>query len=102
MHTEFVQSVGSILAAAFFIGIMYFQLTTNTGTFTDTVIIGYVEKEDPVVINIQQIDQQLKQDCVDVLIKLGMKKGEARKISDSEFSSINPPKSVQEFLNRAL
>lgn len=103
MHTEFVQNLGSILAIVFIIGVIYFQFTTtNTVQYSDTFIIGYVEKEDPVVIHAPQVDSQLKQDCIDTLIKLGMKKRQANKVADTEFSSTNPPKSIQEFLRRAL
>lgn len=103
MHTEFVQNLGSILAIAFIIGVIYIQFTTtNTAQCSDTFIIGYVEKEDPVVVYTSQIDSQLKQDCIDTLIKLGMKKRQANKVADTEFSSINPPKSIQEFLRKVL
>jgi len=103
MHTEFVQNVGSILAIAFIIGIIYVQFTTkNTFKYSDTFIIGYVEKEDPIAIHAPQIDLEFKQNCIDVLIKLGMKKSQANKVADAEFSSINPPKNIQEFLRRAL
>lgn len=103
MHTEFVQNLGSILAIVFIIGVLYVQFTTvNNGKYSDTFVIGYVEKEDPIIIHTPEIDSQLKRDCIDTLIKLGMKKRQANTIADTEFSSANQPKSIQEFLRRAL
>lgn len=103
MHTEFVQAMGNFLSIIFIIGIIYVSLTTTkTIEYNDTFVIGYVEKEDPIVVQAPQVDSKLKQDCIETLVKLGMKKRQANKVANDEFSSTNPPKSIQEFLRKVL
>ena len=107
MHTEFVQILSGIIACFFVGGIIYQSYTTKSATeFSDYIELGYVERDNQPNVIIKEtisnpIDEKLKQDCVDTLIKLGMKKTLARQRTNDEFSS-NPPKSIQEFLKRVL
>ena len=110
MQTEFIQWCGSFIAFSMLIGVLYVALTTKNPTnISDTMTIGYVEQDRPNKVIFNQIiketapaiDEQLKTDCTDTLVKLGMKKKQARQYASKEFSS-NPPKSIQEFLKRVL
>jgi hypothetical protein len=104
MQTEFIQWCGSFIAFSMIIGVLYVALTTKNPTnISDIMTIGYVEEDRPqnIVVTTPVIDEQLKIDCIDTLVKLGTKKREAKKYASREFAS-NPPKSIQEFLKRVL
>tara|TARA_B100001564_G_C20517689_1_gene613675 strand:- start:466 stop:780 length:315 start_codon:yes stop_codon:yes gene_type:complete len=104
MQTEFIEWCGSFIAFSMIIGVLYVALTTKNPTnVSDIMTIGYVEEDRPqnIVVTMPVIDEQLKIDCIDTLVKLGMKKKQARQYASKEFSS-NPPKSIQEFLKRVL
>ena len=107
MHTEFVQILSGIFACLFAAGVIYQSYTTTSATeFSDYIELGYVERDNQPNVVIKEtisnpIDEQLKQDCIDTLVKLGMGKRVARQKATTEFAS-NPPKSIQDFLQRVL
>ena len=115
MYTDFIAFLGNLVAFLFAVGVFYVAFTTKNPTeISDTFELGFVEyeREEPVVVNVNnnitppppekpKVDEKLKQDCVDVLIKLGFKKGQARK-RVSEIFSTSPPKNIQDFLRKAL
>ena len=104
MQTEFIEWCGSFIAFSMIIGVLYVALTTNNPTdVSDIMTIGYVEEDRPqnIVVTMPVVDEQLKIDCIDTLVKLGMKKREAKKYPSREFAS-NPPENIQEFLKRVL
>ncbi len=104
MQTEFIEWCGSFIAFSMIIGVLYVALTTKNPTdVSDIMTIGYVEEDRPqnIVVTMPVVDEQLKIDCIDTLVKLGMKKREAKKYASREFAS-NPPENIQEFLKRVL
>ena len=77
MQTEFIEWCGSFIAFSMIIGVLYVAYTTKNPTdVSDVMTIGYVEEDRPqnIVVTMPVIDEQLKIDCIDTLVKLGMKK----------------------------
>ena len=103
MQTELMEFMGQLMALGILVTVGYFAWTTkNPVTFSDTFVVGYVEESAPAVIHAPPIDTKLQQDCIDVLIKLGLSKRESKQKVKAEFNSGNPPKSIQECLKRIL
>ena len=98
MQTEFIEWCGSFIAFSMIIGVLYVAYTTKNPTdVSDVMTIGYVEEDRPqnIVVTMPVIDEQLKIDCIDTLVKLGMKKekqkntqaGSLRQIHQKTFRS---------------
>ena len=98
MQTEFIEWCGSFIAFSMIIGVLYVAYTTKNPTdVSDVMTIGYVEEDRPqnIVVTMPVIDEQLKIDCIDTLVKLGMKKekqkntqaGSLRQIHQKAFRS---------------
>lgn len=103
MQTESMQFMGQLMALGILATVAYFAwITKNPIAFSDTFVLGYVEESAPTVIHAPPIDTKLQQDCIDVLIKLGLPKKESRQKVKTEFNSGNPPKNIQECLKRIL
>jgi len=109
--------LGNIVALAIVASFFYFYMKACAEgkkiNSSDLFTIGYIERDDAPVINLQQNvskqdapdfeSQQLYVDCIDALHSIGFKKTEAKKRAKQIFSSMkNPPTSVQDFLMIAL
>ncbi len=103
MQTPFVEFMGSLCAIFFFAGIAYYCATSNAAPIDDFFVIGYLEQPTQQLVQpLDSVDAELKRDCIDTLVKLGMKKRTANKIAKDVFSKPNPPSTIQEFLKEAL
>tara|TARA_Y100000004_G_C8952298_1_gene429155 strand:- start:464 stop:880 length:417 start_codon:yes stop_codon:yes gene_type:complete len=108
MQTNFIEWLGFIGGLSFILCFFYYALYPSAPKHSnDMFTIGYVEESPPIVVNTvvkvpeSKEDSKLKKDCMDVLIKLGFRKRDARQKTKEVFAKCSP-QSIQEFLKEAL
>ena len=108
MHTDFTEWLGFLGGLSFIAIFFYYALYPVSRKQPDDIFtIGYVEESPPIVVNTvvkvpeSKEDTKLKRDCVDVLIKLGFRKRDAKQKAKEVFANFSP-QNIQEFLKEAL
>lgn len=114
MNPQPPEYVGSIFAALFIIGTLFYALIAFLDDkeikINDNFILGYFEDQPHnTTVNVVTTQSSIKDfestqlysDCIEALYALGMKKSEAKKRAKAVFS-VAVPSSIQEFLMIAL